>query len=248
MSLCPISSGGLNIGSNSNGRGRTRNAYADSGPFARGTTPNPNTAGGLRPLDTPGAPLGPERVGTAVDMNRSMDEMGEVGEAESKEEGEEQDNIGPRGGKADSWEPRSDRGRDGGRTWERDRDKGRDDSRGWTGGRGWDDSRGRTQDGERGRNLERGQPPPPPPPPPPSNGNTLPPPAGDVLPPQPNGSSPPPPPLPVDPKIEEALNDTIARVMREADEADAKRKEGGGPGEKYGRDGGAKSLRCSSCA
>ncbi|KAF8600587.1 hypothetical protein BDV93DRAFT_559250, partial [Ceratobasidium sp. AG-I] len=214
---------GPNNSSNSNGRGRTRNPYADSGPSTRGTTPNPGTAGGLRPLDTPGAPLGPERVGTGMDMNRGGDEIGEDGETGSKEEGEEQDNVGPRDGKADSWEPRPDRGRDGGRSWEREREKGRDDSRGWTGGRGWDDSRGRTQDRERGRNLERGQPPPPPPPP--SNGNTLPPPAGDALPPQLNGSAPPPPPLPVDPKIEEALNDTIARVMREADEADAKRKE-----------------------
>lgn len=45
--------------------------------------------------------------------------------------------------------------------------------------------------------------------------------------PGPNESAPLPLALSIDPKIEDALNDPTARVMREADEADAKKECGG---------------------
>ncbi|KAF8600575.1 hypothetical protein BDV93DRAFT_262071 [Ceratobasidium sp. AG-I] len=115
-------------------------------------------------------------------------------------------------------------------------DRGRDNSRSWTGGRGTGDSRGWVDDRERGRNRDRRQPGLPPP-----NANAPLPPPGGAPPPMTNGSGLPlAPPLPVDPKIEEALNDTIARVMREADEAEAKKKDGGRTGEKDMKDTGVK--------
>lgn len=167
-------------------------------------------------MDTPGAPAAIERVGVEMDTNG----LGERAESGRMEEGEEVDGADLGAGQADSWEPRAVGGRDGGRAWERsgdrDRERGRDDSRGWNGDR----------DKERGRNRERRQPP---------------------LPPPPNGSAPPPPPpppaAPIDPKIEEALNDTIARVMREADEAEARNKEGG-VGEKEPKEPGIKVCLC----
>lgn len=166
-------------------------------------------------MDTPGAPAAAERVGVEVDANCLVEGAG----SGRKEEGEEEDGAGPRDGKADSWEPRADRGRDGGRAWERNGDRDRERERGRDGSRGWGD-----RDRERGRNRERRQPPLPPPP----NGSAPPPPP-----------PPPPPSAPIDPKIEEALNDTIARVMREADEAEARKKEGGA-GEKEAKEPGVK--------
>ncbi|KAG9092432.1 serine/threonine protein kinase, CMGC, CDC2/CDK sub [Ceratobasidium sp. UAMH 11750] len=93
-----------------NGRGRelgpTRNPYAESAP--RGSTPNGNGPGGLRPLDTPGAPMAGERVGI------------EEGRVESWEPRPDRDR-GRQFGR--EWD--RERGRDDSRGWDRDRGKNR---------------------------------------------------------------------------------------------------------------------------
>ncbi|KAG9105089.1 serine/threonine protein kinase, CMGC, CDC2/CDK sub, partial [Ceratobasidium sp. 392] len=97
-----------------NGRGRdpgrTRNPYTESGP-ARGSTPNAN-GGGLRPLDTPGAPMADERVG--IEQSR-MDSW------EPRSDRERGRSYGR------DWE--RERGRDESRGWDRDRDRDRGKNR-----------------------------------------------------------------------------------------------------------------------